>query len=77
MTGYYDLILGLIPASFLGTIGLLHVVGIGLMMAIPVAGFIALGIVAHGLFINGPVDDPRPTPTQNAATNGPAPNAAD
>lgn len=74
MTGYYDLILGLIPVSFLGTIALLYVAGISLMSALPVAGFIAVALVGHALFVNGPVDEPVPA-TQ--ATSGPRPNGAD
>ena len=74
MTGYYDLILGLIPASFLGTTGLLHVAGIDLMSALPVAGLIAVALVGHALFVNGPVDEPTPAAQ---ATSGPRPNGAD
>jgi hypothetical protein len=72
MTGYYDLILGLIPASFFGTTGLLHVAGVDLMSALPVAGLIAVLLVGHALFVNGPVDA---TLTQSNTTV--QPNGAD
>ena len=74
MTGYYDLILGLIPVSFLGTTGLLHVAGINLMSALPVAGLIAVALVGHALFVNGPVEEQTTNPQ---ATSGPRPNGAD
>lgn len=70
MTGYYDLILGLIPASFLGTAGLLHVAGFGLMSALPVAGLISVLLVAHALFVNGPVDATAPQQSSNFNPGG-------
>lgn len=73
MTGYYDLILGLIPVAFLGTTALLHIAGISLMSALPVAGVIAVGLVGHALFVNGPVDES----VSAAQTTGPRPNGAD
>lgn len=73
MTGYYDLILGLIPASFLGTTGLLHVAGIDLMSALPVAGGIAILLVGHALFVNGPVEDAAPQQSNSSVS----PNGAD
>lgn len=73
MTGYYDLILGLIPASFLGTTAVLYVAGISLMSALPVAGLIAVALVGHALFVNGPVDEQAAAQT----ASGPVPNGAD
>jgi len=73
MTGYYDLILGLIPASFLGTTGLLFAAGIDLMSALPVAGVIAVLLVGHALFVNGPVEDVTPQQSNSSVS----PNGAD
>lgn len=70
MTGYYDLILGLIPTSFLGTTGLLHVAGIDLMAALPVSGLVAVLLVGHALFVNGPVDASTPQSSANVHPNG-------
>lgn len=70
MTGYYDLILGLIPVAFFGTTGALFVAGISLMSALPVAGLIAVLLVGHALFINGPVDAATAQQTSNPIKPG-------
>lgn len=64
MTSYYDLILGLIPLAFVGVTGLLVVGGIGLTTAVPLGALVSLGLVIHGMFINGPVDTPAAGPTE-------------
>ena len=61
MIGYYDLVLGLVPASLLGISGTLYGAGVDLAIAVPVAAAVAAAVIAHGLFINGPVDE-RPAP---------------
>lgn len=58
MTGYYDLVLGLIPLAFLGLTGTLTVGGFTLTTAVTVASLVAIAVVAHALFVNAPVDDP-------------------
>lgn len=55
MTGYYDIVLGLIPLSLAGLTGLLLVAGMSLSIAIPVASTIAVGLMGHAMFVNGPV----------------------
>lgn len=70
MTGYYDLILGLIPVAFLGTTGLLHVAGFSLMSALPVGGLIAVLLVGHALFVNGPVDATTPQQSNTSIKPG-------
>ncbi|WP_232688652.1 hypothetical protein [Halobacterium zhouii] len=59
MTGYYDLILGLIPVALLGLSGTLFAVGLTLTTAVTAGGLLAVAFVAHGLFVNDPV---VPTP---------------
>ncbi|MFC6732643.1 MULTISPECIES: hypothetical protein [unclassified Haladaptatus] len=66
MTGYYDIILGLIPLSLGGITGLLMLAGLELTTAVPIAALVSVGLIVHGLFVNGPVD----------ATTPPAPNTA-
>ena len=64
MTSYYDLILGLIPLAFVGVTGLLVLRGIGLTTAVPLGALVSLGLVIHGMFINGPVDTPAASPAE-------------
>ncbi|MDL5361106.1 hypothetical protein [Halalkalicoccus sp. NIPERK01] len=54
MTNYYDLILGLIPLALLGIGGTLTVLGVSLAVAIPAAASVAIGLIAHALFVNQP-----------------------
>lgn len=58
MMGYYDIVLGLIPLSLAGLTGLLLVAGMSLSIAVPVASTIAVGLMGHAMFINGPVGSP-------------------
>lgn len=54
---YYDLVLACIAAS----LGLGAVIGyattIALEVSIAVLGLVAIGFIAHALFVNGPVDE--------------------
>ena len=65
MIGYYDLVLGLVPASLLGISGALYTVGFDLAVAVPLAAATAAAVIGHGLFVNAPVDEApaRESPT--------------
>jgi hypothetical protein len=66
MTGYYDLVLGLIPLALGGIATLLSVLGFALTTAIPVASVVAVGLIGHAMFVNGPVDStPRSAATED------------
>ncbi|NGM67500.1 hypothetical protein G6M89_00505 [Natronolimnobius sp. AArcel1] len=56
MTGYYDIVLGLIPVALLGISAALTVVGLSLTAAIPVGAFVAMAIIGHAMFVNTPAD---------------------
>ncbi len=56
MTGYYDLVLGLIPLSLLGVSGALTVVGVEVTLAVMVAAAIAVAFMGHALFVRSPTD---------------------
>ncbi|MCU4752696.1 hypothetical protein ACLI4U_06485 [Natrialbaceae archaeon A-CW2] len=62
MTGYYDLVLGLIPVALVGITAALSVVGISLLTAIPISAGVAIGIMGHAMFVNGPIDTAEETP---------------
>lgn len=74
MTGYYDYVLGLIPATLFAVTIALSVFGVPLTTAVPVGGGAAALLVGHALFINGPVDDSHEVPNA-AVQSGPAPHA--
>jgi hypothetical protein len=54
MVEYYDAVLGLIPASFLGLGGFLSGVGLPLTTAVPVAALVAVALVCHAMFVRTP-----------------------
>ncbi|EMA27356.1 hypothetical protein [Halobiforma nitratireducens] len=56
MTGYYDIVLGLIPVALLGITAALLVVGLSFTAAVPIAAFVAMGIIGHAMFVNTPAD---------------------
>ncbi|WP_436907403.1 hypothetical protein [Halosimplex marinum] len=67
MTGYYDIVLGLIPLALGGIATLLTVFGVALTTAVPVASLVAVGLIGHAMFVNGPVDS---TSGSTAADDG-------
>ncbi|RQG90577.1 hypothetical protein [Natrarchaeobius chitinivorans] len=56
MTGYYDIVLGLIPVALLGITAALTLVGLSMTTAIPIGAFVAMGIIGHAMFVNTPAD---------------------
>ncbi|WP_135365164.1 hypothetical protein [Halosimplex halophilum] len=56
MAGYYDLVLGLIPLALGGIAALLAAFGFALTTAITLASVVAVGLIGHAMFVNGPVD---------------------
>ncbi len=56
MTGYYDIVLGLIPVALLGVTAALLLVGISFTAAVPLGAVVAMGIIGHAMFINSPAD---------------------
>ncbi|WP_280587313.1 hypothetical protein [Halorubrum sp. Boch-26] len=57
MTGYYDYVLGLIPAALIGVTAFLNLVGLSLTAALPGGALVAGAVMAHALFVRGPVTD--------------------
>lgn len=55
MTGYYDVVLGLIPVSLVGVSAALLVVGFALTTAVSLASVVGAVLVGHAMFVNGPV----------------------
>lgn len=69
MTGYYDIVLGLIPLAMAGITGSLMAVGVSLTVAIPLASVVAVGLIGHAMFVRAPVD---PKPPAEPATSEPS-----
>lgn len=59
MTGYYDIVLGLIPVALAGISAALVIAGLELTVAVPAASLVAVGLIGHAMFVRTPVD-PRP-----------------
>jgi hypothetical protein len=71
MTGYYDVVLGLIPLG-LGTIAAaMTLLGYELTVAVPVGSVFAIGLIVHAMFVRTPTDAVPEVET----TGGPAPAA--
>lgn len=62
MTGYYDVVLGLIPLTLAGITGALYATGFELTTAIPLASLVAVGLIGHAMFVRSPVDAPGTAP---------------
>ncbi|MDY6819219.1 MAG: hypothetical protein SVG88_11205 [Halobacteriales archaeon] len=60
MMGYYDLVLGLIPLTLLGLIGVFSFAGLSLTTAVPLAAIAPLFLIGHAMFVRAPVDDTSP-----------------
>lgn len=79
MTGYYDHVLGLIPASLVGVTGLLGAIGLSLSTAVFAGALVSLLFVLHALFVAAPTvsradrsAEPRSSePTASAGGAGP------
>lgn len=79
MTGYYDVVLGLIPLALAGITAVLVAVGFPLTQAVLAGGSASLGLMGHALFVRAPVDAPASVtdaPSQAPARDTPY-NAAD
>ena len=57
MTGYYDYVLGLIPAALIGVTALLTLVGLSVTSALPAGAVAAATVMAHAIFVRAPVGD--------------------
>ena len=69
MDRYYDLVLGLIPVALLGLGGSLFLVGLGLQVAVSIAGLSAALLIGHALFVNGPAPS-TPARTEESSAPG-------
>ena len=57
MTGYYDYVLGLIPAALIGVTASLTLIGLSSTAALPTGAVAAATVMAHAVFVRAPVDD--------------------
>lgn len=73
MTGYYDIVLGLIPVSLAGLTALLFAAGMSLSVSIPIASIVTVGLMGHAMFVNAPVG-PKSGGELNTTNESPANN---
>jgi len=57
MTGYYDCVLGLIPAALIGVTAVLALVGLSVTSAMSAGAAAAAAVMAHAMFVGAPVTD--------------------
>jgi hypothetical protein len=55
MAGYYDYVLGLIPAALIGVTASLTLVGLSVTSALPFGAVAAGTVMAHAVFVRNPV----------------------
>jgi len=55
MAGYYDYVLGLIPAALIGVTAVLTLVGLSPMSAMSAGAAAAAAVMAHAMFVRAPV----------------------
>ncbi|WP_435349366.1 hypothetical protein [Haloarchaeobius sp. HRN-SO-5] len=78
MTGYYDIVLGLIPVSFIGGTGALTTIAdMSLTSAVPVAAVLSVLLIGHAMFVNAPVDEATPSTRSSSSSPSAAPPQAD
>ncbi|CAI49991.1 uncharacterized protein NP_3800A [Natronomonas pharaonis DSM 2160] len=72
MTGYYDIVLGLIPASLIGLTALFVFGGLSLSASVPLASVATIGLMGHAMFVNapGPSEPATSRPADSAAQTG-------
>ncbi|MFA9517861.1 hypothetical protein ACERIT_11700 [Halopenitus sp. H-Gu1] len=82
MTGYYDYVLGLIPAALIGVTAALMSVGLPLVSAVPIGATVTIGLMGHAMFVNSPADgtpvrSDTPATAGSATASRPTPTNAD
>lgn len=73
MTGYYDIVLGLIPLSLAGLTALLLAAGMSLSVSLPLASTVAIGLMGHAMFVNAPLGATKPDVGTQATGNATPP----
>lgn len=76
MTGYYDVILGVIPLTLAGVTGTLTLAGVGVSLSVTIAALVAIGFIGHALFVRAPTSENStrkhpPTSPSSSRTHSP------
>ena len=64
MMGYYDAVLGLIPASFIGLTALFYLGGLPTTVAVPLGSLAAIGLIGHAMFVRSPAGESAGSPSE-------------
>jgi hypothetical protein len=70
MASYYDLVLGLIPVSLAGLTALFLLGGLSMSLSVPLASTVAVGLMGHAMFVNGPATTVPDHATEDRAAAG-------
>ena len=72
MVGYYDIVLGLIPVTLVGLTALLVGGGLPLWLSVPLSSTVAVGLIGHAMFVNGPAVPERAADVPASSGHRPA-----
>ena len=70
MVEYYDVVLGLIPATLLGLTAILVGGGLPLWLSVPLSSTVAVCLIGHAMFVNGPEPAAVPEPAGDVPASG-------
>jgi hypothetical protein len=72
MTGYYDIVLGLIPLALAGISGALTFAGLRVTIAVTIGALVAVLFMGHAMFVRSPtVQTPSSDQTPSRADVSP------
>lgn len=77
MPTYYDYVLGLIPLLLVGLGGTLAAAGLALEVALAISSPLAVGLMAHAMFVKTPVSRAEPDSPPESARSGATFSASD
>ncbi len=72
MTGYYDIILGLIPVALLGITAALLLVGVSFVAAVPLGAGVAMALIGHAMFVKTPIEHVTDPADERESTRPPS-----
>lgn len=81
MTGYYDIVLGLIPVTLVGIAGGLVLAGVSFTAAVPAGALVSAGLIGHAMFVRSPLESTpmelgEPGGSGRSETESPTPHLA-
>lgn len=75
MAGYYDYVLGVIPAVMVLPVTTAVLFGLSIQLAVITAGTVALSVIAHAMFVRGPASEEEPVGQPEPVSSSPTSSA--